>query len=69
MRRKRQMSRRDGSDTAQRIALMKRYLSVFEVSTINFLLADREFIGAQWLDFRNSQGPHRISGFVLPLRR
>jgi hypothetical protein len=30
---------------------MERYLSVFDVSTIKFLLADREFIGAQWLDF------------------
>jgi hypothetical protein len=45
------LGRAGNSDTAQRIALMKRYLSVFEVSTIKFLLADREFVGAQWLDF------------------
>ena len=45
------LGRAGNSDTAQRVALMERYLSVFEVSTIKFLLADREFIGAQWLDF------------------
>jgi hypothetical protein len=63
------LGRAGNSDTAQSIALMKRYLSVFEVSTIKFLLADREFIGAQWLDFRNSQVPQRISGFGLLWRR
>ena len=45
------LGRAGNSDTAQRIALMERYLSVFDASTIKFLLADREFIGAQWLDF------------------
>jgi hypothetical protein len=45
------LGRAGNSDTAQHIALMERYLSVFDVSTIKFLLADREFIGAQWLDF------------------
>jgi uncharacterized membrane protein len=45
------LGRAGNSDTAQRIALMERYLSIFEVSTIKFLLADREFIGVQWLDF------------------
>ena len=45
------LDRAGNSDTAQRIALMKRYLSVFEVATIKFLLADREFIGEQWFNF------------------
>jgi hypothetical protein len=45
------LGRAGNSDTTQRIALMARYLSVFEVSTIKFLLADREFIGTQWLDY------------------
>jgi uncharacterized membrane protein len=45
------LGRAGNSDTAQRITLMQRYLSVFEVSTIKFLLADREFIGVHWLDF------------------
>lgn len=41
------------SDTAQRIALMRRYLALFEASSIEALLADREFIGARWMDFLN----------------
>lgn len=39
------------SDTAQRIALMRRYLRLFGASSIEALLADREFIGAEWLEF------------------
>jgi hypothetical protein len=39
------------SDTAQRIALLERYLSLFGASSIMALLADREFIGAGWLKF------------------
>jgi hypothetical protein len=45
------LGRAGNSDTAQRITLMERYLSVFKVTTIKYLLADREFIGAHWLDF------------------
>ena len=39
------------SSTDQRIALMHRYLALFGVSSIKMLLADREFIGAAWLEF------------------
>jgi hypothetical protein len=39
------------SDTAQRIALMRRYLALFDAASITMLLADREFIGAEWMDF------------------
>jgi hypothetical protein len=39
------------SDTASRIALMRRYLNLFPASSITMLLADREFIGAEWMDF------------------
>ena len=42
---------RGNSSTRQRIALMRRYLGLFEVSTIRLLLADREFIGRDWADF------------------
>jgi hypothetical protein len=41
------------SNTAQRIALMRRYLAAFDASTIRLLLADREFIGNEWLKFLN----------------
>jgi len=40
-------------DMASRIALMRRYLALFPASSIGCLLADREFIGAQWMDFLN----------------
>lgn len=42
---------RGNSGTRQRIALMRRYLRLFDVSTIRMLLADREFIGHAWADF------------------
>jgi Transposase DDE domain len=40
-------------DTASRIALMRRYLALFPAASIRCLLAYREFIGAQWMDFLN----------------
>ena len=42
---------RGNSSTRQRIALMRRYLRLFDLSTIHLLLADREFIGRDWTDF------------------
>jgi DDE family transposase len=40
-------------DMASRIALMRRYLALFPAASIRCLLADREFLGAQWMDFLN----------------
>jgi len=42
-----------GSSTADRIALMRRYLAHFPVASIRLLLGDREFVGAEWLKFLN----------------
>ena len=39
------------SDTAQRVALTRRYLALYDASSIKLLLADREFIGTQWMEF------------------
>ena len=39
------------SNTQERIALMRRYLTLFGAGSIRFLLADREFIGLKWLNF------------------
>ncbi|MGI9492471.1 MAG: IS4 family transposase, partial [Geminicoccaceae bacterium] len=39
------------SNQDERIALMQRYLSLFGAASIAWFLADREFIGAQWLRF------------------
>lgn len=52
------------SATADRIALMRRYLTRFPVSTIRVLLADREFIGTEWLKFLND---HNIP-FAIRIR-
>jgi hypothetical protein len=41
------------SSTAQRIELMERYLALFGAASVKTLLADREFIGAEWLHFLN----------------
>jgi hypothetical protein len=41
------------SATATRIALMRRYLAHFPASSVRLLLADREFVGAEWLKFLN----------------
>ena len=43
------------SNTKERIALMKRYLDLFGAESIKCLLADREFIGLDWLDFLHGQ--------------
>ena len=41
------------SATADRMALIRRYLAHFAASSVRILLADREFIGADWLKFLN----------------
>lgn len=39
------------SSTATRIALMDRYLAMFGAGSVKMLLADREFIGGEWLRY------------------
>jgi len=39
------------SDTDQRIELMRRYLDMYGAESLRFLLADREFVGREWMDF------------------
>lgn len=39
------------SNTADRKALVKRYMRIFGAGTIGILLADREFIGNRWFEF------------------
>lgn len=41
------------SATSARVALMTRYLAHFPASSIRLLLADREFIGVEWMKFLN----------------
>lgn len=44
------------SDTAERIALMGRFLKVFGAGRIAALLADREFVGEDWFRWLQRQG-------------
>lgn len=39
------------SDSGERIALMRRYLAVFGAASVRLLLADREFVGVEWMTF------------------
>ena len=45
------LPRGGNSHTRVRIALVERYLAHFPASRVRLLLADREFIGAEWLKF------------------
>ncbi|KAA6323036.1 hypothetical protein EZS27_027482 [termite gut metagenome] len=44
------------SNTHERVGLLNRYIRLFGIDTIDCLLADREFIGEQWLKYLNHQG-------------
>ena len=41
------------SSTKQRIAIIDNYIKLFGVKSIDCLLADREFIGEQWIEYLN----------------
>lgn len=45
------LDKRGNSATDERVALLRRYLKLFEASTIRWLMADREFVGREWLEF------------------
>lgn len=45
--------RAGNSSTQQRIDIMNRYDKLFGIKTIDCLLADREFVGEQWLAYLN----------------
>lgn len=49
------------SDTAERIALLGRFVALFTRERLRFLTADREFIGAEWIAWLlNERLPFRI---------
>ena len=43
------------SSTTERIELLQRYIDLFGIDTIDCLLADREFVGNQWLAYLNNK--------------
>jgi len=47
------MNKRGNSSTAERIALMERYIKLFGRNSIDCLLADREFVGEEWIAYLN----------------
>ena len=49
----RMMPKFGNSSTRERTELLQRYLDLFGVDTIDCLLADREFVGDQWLAYLN----------------
>lgn len=49
------MPKRGNSSTQERIELVDRYIHLFGKHTIGELLADREFIGEDWLEYLNSK--------------
>jgi hypothetical protein len=53
------------SDTEERIALLQRFLAVFGASSIRALLADREFVGEDWVQWLQREG----IPFYLRLKR
>ncbi|OSQ56720.1 transposase [Marivita cryptomonadis] len=44
------------SNAEERIALLRRYLALFGAGSVKLLLADREFIGLEWLNFLEARG-------------
>lgn len=49
------LPKRGNSNTAERIALVKRFISLFGSQCIEALVADREFVGKNWLDYLNHE--------------
>jgi hypothetical protein len=41
------------SDTQERIAIINRYIRLFGIDTVDCLLADREFVGENWIAYLN----------------
>ena len=47
------LNKRGNSDTRERIALIKRFISLFGRDSILSLTADREFVGKKWFEWLN----------------
>lgn len=52
------MDKRGNSNTTERIAIVNRFKSIAGADSINHLMADREFIGDEWLGYLNACGIH-----------
>lgn len=45
------MDMRGNSNTQERIELVIRFIRLARENSINHLMADREFVGSEWLDY------------------
>ena len=55
------LNKKGNSNTAERIAIMEKFIATFGISSITWLLADREFVGKKWFKFLRQQNiPFRI---------
>ena len=49
------MPKRGNSNTAERIAIVNRFIRLLGCESINYLVADREFVGEDWLEYLNTK--------------
>ena len=49
------LPKRGNSNTKERIQIMERFVSLFGKSSIQCLVADREFVGEAWLEYLNGE--------------
>jgi hypothetical protein len=47
------LNKRGNSNSQERIDLIKRYIRLFGLDSIDSIVADREFVGHRWLEFLN----------------
>ena len=45
-------------DNEERIELVNRFLRIADHDSIGHLMADREFVGSEWLEYLNAMGIH-----------
>jgi hypothetical protein len=50
------LDKRGNSHTRERVEIINRYVELFGEETIDCLLADREFVGKNWIDWLNQNG-------------
>ena len=51
-----ELDTKGNSDTVERIKVMKMFIADFDVAKIDFLVADREFIGNEWFNYLSTTG-------------
>ncbi len=47
------LDKKGNSNTKERIDIMEKYIRLFSISTIDCLVADREFVGEMWMKYLN----------------